>query len=57
MKNKIKTILLIIVAMVMFLSGCRSDADLASRNISKAADQFEIYRRVVFYNGISGTLS
>ena len=38
----------------MFLSGCRSDADLASRNISKAADQFEIYRRVVFYNGISG---
>ena len=34
--------------------GCSSDADVASRNMSKAADMFEITRRVVFYNGISG---
>jgi len=27
---------------------------LASQNLSKAADQFEISRRVVFYNGITG---
>lgn len=39
--------------MVGQLSGC-TDADVASQNISKAADQFEINRRVVFYNGISG---
>lgn len=35
------------------LAAC-SDADIASANISKAADQFEIERRIVFYNGISG---
>lgn len=35
------------------LSGC-NDADIASSNISKAADNFEIMRRVVFYNGITG---
>lgn len=42
------------VALVAALAGC-SDADVASRNLSKAADQFEINRRVVFYNGITGT--
>jgi hypothetical protein len=36
-----------------FLASC-SDADIASQNISKAADMFEINRRVVFYNGITG---
>lgn len=35
------------------LAGC-TDADIASSNLSKAADQFEITRRVVFYNGITG---
>lgn len=36
------------------LAGCQADADVASRNLSKAADMFEIQRRVVFYNGITG---
>lgn len=36
------------------LSGCTSDASVASSNLSKAADNFEINRRVVFYNGITG---
>lgn len=35
------------------VAGC-SDADVASRNLSKSADMFEINRRVVFYNGITG---
>jgi hypothetical protein len=35
------------------LTSC-SDADVASRNLSRAADQFEVSRRIVFYNGISG---
>lgn len=37
------------------LAGCNQrDADVASRNLSQAADMFEIDRRVVFYNGITG---
>jgi hypothetical protein len=35
------------------LAGC-DDAQVASANLSKAADNFEINRRVIFYNGISG---
>lgn len=40
------------LVMLIALAGC-SDADAASRNLSVAADQFEIARRVVFYNGIT----
>lgn len=36
------------------LSACKSKADTASENISKAADNFEINRRIIFYNGITG---
>lgn len=36
------------------LSGCDDDAVLVSHNLSKAADNFEIHRRIVFYNGITG---
>ena len=40
---------------VLGLSGCATDtdADVASQNLSKAADQFEIERRIVFFNGIT----
>lgn len=43
---------LLAAAMVALLAGC-TDADIASNNISKAADNFEIDRRIVFYNGIT----
>jgi hypothetical protein len=43
-----------IIAALVALAGCDSDANVASRNLSKAADMFEIQRRVVFYNGITG---
>ena len=46
------TLALLIVTFVI-LSGCDTDATVASRNISKAADMFEIDRRIVFYNGIT----
>ena len=36
------------------LSGC-NDADVASRNLSTAADNFQIARRIVFYNTESDT--
>lgn len=35
------------------LAACNDDASVASRNLSRAADMFEITRRVVFYNGIT----
>lgn len=35
------------------LAGCDTDATVASRNLSQAADNFEINRRIVFYNGIT----
>lgn len=38
---------------ILGLSAC-TDADVASHNLSKAADMFEISRRIVFYNGITG---
>jgi hypothetical protein len=36
------------------LAACKSDADVVSHNLSKAADNFEVQRRIVFYNGITG---
>jgi len=36
------------------LAACEKAADVAARNISAAADNFEIDRRVIFYNGITG---
>ena len=38
---------------VVLMAAC-SDADIASKNITKAADNFEVNRRIVFYNGITG---
>lgn len=43
-----------VVLGLIAIPACSTDADIASRNMSKAADQFEITRRVVFYNGITG---
>lgn len=40
---------------ILALAGCSNDADVASRNLSTAAEQFEIDRRIVFYNGITDT--
>lgn len=47
-------LILVVLALTAALAGCQRDADVASRNLSIAADQFEINRRVVFYNGITG---
>ena len=42
----------IVLLLIVISVGC-TDAQVASRNLSKAADQFEINRRVVFFNGIT----
>lgn len=42
-----------IIILAILLTGC-SDAAIVSQNISKAAESFEINRRIIFYNGITG---
>jgi hypothetical protein len=43
----------VLAASVMALAACQDDAEIASQNISRAADNFEVMRRVVFMNGIT----
>lgn len=50
MKRRVFFILLCLVFIGLF--GC-SEADIASQNLSREAEKFNIYRRVVFYNGIT----
>ena len=37
----------------VLVSGCDNDARVVPQNISTAADNFQIHRRIVFYNGIT----
>lgn len=53
MNKKILTVIAAATAVIV-LSACDMPADVASRNLSTAADNFEINRRIVFYNGITG---
>lgn len=52
----IKRIALSIAAVVglgLAVSGCANDAAIVQQNLSQAADNFEINRRIVFYNGMT----
>jgi len=48
-----KKILLFMVVALMV--GCGTDAEIASRNLAKSAEQFEIKRRIVFVNVMADT--
>jgi len=54
--KKLKTLLMTIILLVgaFGITGCAwdTDADVASYNISKEAEQFRVKRRIVFYNSI-----
>jgi hypothetical protein len=50
--NKL-TLSVLLATIAVGLAGCDDDAVVASRNLSKAADNFEITRRIVFYNGFT----
>ena len=51
-KFGLKTVL--VVSLIIGLCvGC-TDADVASRNLAKSADMFELERRIVFYDAIQG---
>lgn len=45
--------LLFLVLLLMSLVSCSRESDIASRNLSVSADNFEINRRIIFYNGIT----
>lgn len=55
--RKFITIALVLLALAGLAGGVSacgsSDADVASHNLSTAAEQFEVPRRIVFYNGIT----
>lgn len=42
------------IAVMLLVAGCQTNADVVSQNISTSADQFQVLRRIVFYNGITG---
>ncbi len=46
--------LISVLLMAGVLNACDNDADVASRNLSQAADNFGVTRRITFYNGITG---
>lgn len=50
-----KLLFLLVLALTALTFQSCEDSQVASQNISKAAHQFEIFRRVVFYNGITDT--
>ncbi len=52
--KRIIVLLAVFLASLVLLTGCTdSDADVASKNLSKAAEQFEVFRRITFINGIT----
>lgn len=52
-KGKIAAAVAATVALGIGATACSSDADVASENVSKAADNFEVNRRIVVFNGIT----
>lgn len=46
-------LVLSVVLMTFFISGC-NDADVARYNLERDEQNFGVFRRVVFYNGITG---
>jgi len=49
-----KSLLFVVLLVLVAATGCATDAAVVSQNLSQSADMFEIDRRVVFYNGITG---
>lgn len=55
MNRKTVTVLSGAFALGLLLTGCESSADKVSENISTAADNFEVQRKIVGINGITDT--
>jgi len=55
-RNKIIALSIATIAGATLLTGCVSDSDNASRNISTAAEQFEINRRITVVSGFTDSV-
>lgn len=53
MTKKFKYLIAVVAAVTLLLAGCSTDADVSLENNRKAAEQFELQRRIVFVNGIT----
>ena len=42
----------LVLAVVLALTGCDSEAETTSQNLTQAADNFEVNRRITFVNEI-----
>lgn len=50
-----KALCTVIACLILLVSaGCQQESEVAAYNVSQAAHNFEVQRRVVFYNGITG---
>ena len=54
-KTKMIIASLLAVGAALTMTACSDDATVASDNLSKAADNFEVQRRIVFFNGSTDT--
>jgi hypothetical protein len=54
MKRKVVLVLLIVMIFSMFMVGCEDQADVASYNLSKQADNFNIMRELTVINAMTG---
>jgi len=45
---------LMVVGLAVILAGCAQESENAAYNVSQAAHNFEVLRRCIFYNGITG---
>lgn len=53
--KRVTTGIVAAAAAAVLLTGCTDEASTVSENLSTAADNFEVLRRVVFFNGITDT--
>lgn len=44
---------IVALCLTLGLAACSNEANVASQNLSQAADNFGINRRIIFYNGIT----
>lgn len=53
--DKIKklSLLIVLVLCITLITGC-SDADVVNQNLTQDADNFKVYRHIVFINNVTG---
>ena len=54
MKKKVLTVVLIMITMALVFTGCQTEAEKVSYNLSKEADNFNIVRQLTVINCIGG---